>query len=87
MQTATAKKPARKNVAPGGSLFTISMGGKRYPAPSLKAARDLWCDYRDENDMGMRDLRRTDGYVTRNGKQVGHISYNGRFWRKTKGEC
>ena len=50
---------------------------------SLREVQRAFVAYRDQNDLGSRDMKRNDGLVYRSGVLVGHFSYNGRFWRTT----
>jgi len=59
-------------------LAPVAVKGK-----SLRELQKAFVAYRDDNDLGSRDLKRYDGCVYRSGVLVGYFSYNGRFWRKT----
>ena len=61
-------------------LFGITFGDCRAHG-TLKQCQQLFVKWRDENSLRSSQLKMHDGAVTRAGFSVGHISYNGRFWR------
>lgn len=62
------------------SKFTIKLGRNTIGCDSLADCVKAFEEY--SYDFGSRDLRRGDGNIYRNGKQVAHVSYNGRVWRE-----
>lgn len=49
---------------------------------SIKKCQEAVLKYIDDNDLGSGNW--TGGDVIKNNKVVGYISYNGRFWERTK---
>lgn len=50
------------------------------PADSIEECQRLVREYIDKNDLGGGNW--DGGQVFNNGKRVGYISYNGRYWEK-----
>jgi hypothetical protein len=67
--------------------WAIKIGRGFFDVRSLKECRAALVCYRDESThgrslkgLGSSEFLKDDGAVLRNGKRVGHFSYNGRFW-------
>lgn len=67
--------------------FKVIFGGRVQAHGSLRECQSHFTEWRDKNFIGMRSLTRNDGVVLRDNddapgfKEIGHFSYNGRFWR------
>jgi hypothetical protein len=57
---------------------TIDIPAKKFPVKSLNEARNLVRKFIMENNLGSGNW--TGGKIYKNGKEVAHISYNGRVW-------
>lgn len=71
--------------------WDIRLGRGFVNCKSLKDCQVAFLRYRDESTHGRSlkglsssDFLKNDGVVMRNGKRVGHFSYNSRFWRLKK---
>ena len=49
---------------------------------SIRECQEAVLKYIDDNNLGSGNW--TGGDVTKNNRVVGYISYNGRFWERTK---
>jgi len=47
---------------------------------SVAAASAAWRKHRDHYFIGSRDMRGNCGILEKDGKKIGHVSYNGRAW-------
>jgi hypothetical protein len=65
--------------------FQIQIGRRRYIFPTLKALSDAYSAARDASGEGASTVPSAKVY-DRDGKQIGHISYNGRIWPGTTWE-
>ena len=61
---------------------SVNIKSYKVKAKSIENARDIVVAFIMENDLGSGNW--SGGNVYKNGKKVGHISYNGRYWDDTK---
>ena len=65
-------------------MLTINIhttfGGKRVPCKSVNDCVLAWESFRDAHGVGASDMRSGCGIVSKNGKRVAKVSYNGRVW-------
>jgi hypothetical protein len=61
---------------------SVNIKSHKVKAKSIDNAREIVMDFIMENDLGSGNWG--GGNVYQNGKKIGHISYNGRYWDDTK---
>lgn len=61
------------------TAYTVQVGRKRYPVPSLEMASAIFCAARDRSRYGSRRTPTPLIYDTAD-RLVGYVSYNGRVW-------
>jgi hypothetical protein len=61
---------------------SINIKSHKVKAKSIENARDIVVAFIMENDLGGGNW--SGGNVYKNGKKIGHVSYNGRYWDDTK---
>jgi hypothetical protein len=61
---------------------SVNIKSHKVKAKSIEEAREIVVAFIMENDLGSGNW--SGGNVYKNGKKIGHVSYNGRYWDDTK---
>ena len=61
---------------------SVNIKSHKVKAKSIEDAREIVVAFIMENDLGSGNW--SGGNVYKNGKKIGHVSYNGRYWDDTK---
>jgi hypothetical protein len=83
LSTALPEAQLRERV-PGG-LF-VQAGKQRFQVDSLRDAQTKWAEFRDTTGAGVSQVGNGVSVVDGAGRQVAHVSYNGRLWNNEKAE-